>query len=327
MMLEPKDFLNFRLTGNAVADTVTYSRYDRLRVIAPPAPDRLERGLGLLALRRVDPWAVVGHVTCTDAPFSRLRGVPVFAGAMDAWASAVGSGAVRPGQGYDIAGTSEVAGLLTRSRFNVPGLVSLVWGPDLHQIGGPTQAGADCAAWCHDVFRVAGDLATAVERAGSLPPVLDRPLFLPYLAGERTPLWRSDVRGALHGVSRTHGADDFVWATLEGVAMAVRDILRLAREGTGEAMTEVRVSGGGARSNAWCQMKADVLGVPLIRTTHAETGVIGTAMAAALGLGWHPSLATAADAMCPVERVFEPRFAPIATRMRGAMPWHRRMRR
>ena len=256
---------------------------------------------------------MLGHVTSAQSPFGRLKGIPVFAGAMDAWATAVGSGAVRTGQGYDIAGTSEVAGLITPARAVVPGLVSLLWSEDTNQIGGPTQAGADCVSWCHRAFRVRGPLAAAVERAGRTTPGEDRPLFLPYLAGERTPIWRADVRGAFDGLSREHRADDFLWAVLEGVAMAMRDILARAGSGSRTGMQEVRVAGGGATSNAWCQIKADVMQVPMVRTSDRETGLIGAAMAAAVGLGWHPKLAAAASAMCPVERVFEPRpaLAPL----------------
>jgi xylulokinase len=255
------------------------------------------------------PWQLQGSITNRRSPWNRLAGIPVFAGAMDAWATAVGSGAMHTGQGYDIAGTSEVAGLITPVRVAVSGLVSLLWGEKAFQIGGPTQAGADSVLWCHRALRVRGTLAAAVERAGMMPPSEIRPLFLPYLAGERAPLWRADVRGAFEGLAREHGADDLLWAVLEGVAMAMRDILARAVKGSGRKLSEVRVAGGGARSNAWCQIKADVMKVPMVRTSHRETGVIGAAIAAAVGLGWHGSLAAAASAMCPVERAFEPRSA------------------
>ena len=137
------------------------------------------------------------------------------------------------GQGYDIAGTSEVAGLITPARADVSGLVSLLWGEKVWQIGGPTQAGADSVSWCHRTLRVRGTLAAAVERAGMMSPTETRPLFLPYLAGERTPLWRADVRGAFEGLAREHHADDLLWAVLEGVAMAMRDILARAVKGSG----------------------------------------------------------------------------------------------
>jgi xylulokinase len=310
-VLEPKDFLNFRLTGTRAADAVTYSRFDTLRA-QQPLPSWLQRCVELLALPRRMPWETLGVVECPDPPFDRLGGLPVFAGAMDTWASAAGAGAVSAGDGYDVGGTSEAAGLVTRERVVVRGLVSLRWGEATHQAGGPTQAGADCAAWCHETFRSAGTLAGAVERAGGLPLDMQRPAFLPYLAGERAPVWRADVRGAFDGVSRAHGPDDFLWAVLEGVAMSVRDILAIAQNGTGIRLAEVRVAGGAARSDAWCRIKADVLGVPVVRTAQAETGVIGAAMACAVGLGWHATLADAAQAMCRVERTFEPRAEQVS---------------
>ena len=308
-VVEPKDFLNFRLTGVIAADSVTYSRFDHLHAIERLQPDWLERCRSLLAPRRIAPWQMLGPLTNLQPPFDRIKGIPVFAGAMDAWATAVGAGAIRAGQGYDIGGTSEVGGLITRVRTFAPGLVSLIWGEDVCQVGGPTQAGADCAVWCHRTFRVRGALAAAIERAGTMLADDDRPLFLPYLAGERAPLWRADVRGAFEGVLRGHGADDFLGSVMEGVAMAIHDIFAIALEGSREKLAEIRVAGGGAQSGAWCQMKADIMNVPAVRTSHRETGLIGAAIAGAVGLGWHPTLAAAADAMCPIERVFEPRSA------------------
>jgi xylulokinase len=301
---EPKDFLNARLTGRLAADSVTYSRFDGLAATRA-LPATLRRGVDLLAVERLAPWAVLGPVICREAPFDRLAGVPVFAGSMDAWASAVGAGAVRPGQAYDVAGTSEVVGLITGERRAVPGLVSLLWGEAVHQIGGPTQAGADCARWCHEIFRLRGGLTAAIERVGRQVPTADLPLFLPYLAGERAPLWHTDLRAAFHRLSRTHGPDEFLWAVLEGVAHAVRDIVAMASGGAA-APLELKACGGGARSDAWCQLKADVTALPVARAASRETGLLGCAIAAAFGLGRYPSLAAASDAMSPVERVFIP---------------------
>ena len=87
-VLEPKDFLNFRLTGVIAADSVTYSRYDHTRATARPLPEWLERCRSLLAPRRIPPWQLLGRLTNRQSPYSRLAGIPVFAGAMDAWAAA-----------------------------------------------------------------------------------------------------------------------------------------------------------------------------------------------------------------------------------------------
>jgi xylulokinase len=249
------------------------------------------------------PWHQVGVVTALP----RLAGVPVFAGAMDTWASAVGAGAVRSGQAYDVAGTSEAVGLLTSEPVRARGLMTLPWTDETHQVGGPTQAGADCARWCHALFRIEGRLEAAIERAGRLALHAEQPLFLPYLSGERAPVWSSEVRGAFHNVDRAAGEDEFLRATMEGVAMAVRDILDHAHAASPTRAVELRVSGGGARSDAWCRIKADVTGLTVLRSAHSETGVVGAAMAAAVGLRVHENMTDAADHMVRDLRRFAPR--------------------
>jgi xylulokinase len=306
IVCEPKDYLNFRLTGRVAADSVTYSRYDGL--VTPNAvPDWLAACVDRLQVERIDPWSVLGPCVSRESPFDRLKNVPVLAGAMDAWMAATGAGAATPGQGYDIAGTSEVVGQITATRAHAPGLVSLRWTERASQLGGPTQAGADSAAWAYQNLRVRGRLTEAVERAASIAPRLDLPMFLPYLAGERTPVWRADLRAVFHSVGRDHGGDDLLWAVLEGVALAGHDILQYAVRRSGEPVIEVRIAGGGARSDAWCQLKADVLGVPVVRTLEHETGLTGAVVAAAVGVGHHPDIASAVTAMSKVERVFTPR--------------------
>lgn len=297
---EPKDYLNFRLTGRIAADGVTYSRYDALAASAN-VPDWLQECLGQLRAERLDPWAAVGRCMSAESPFDRLQDVPVFAGSMDSWMAAVGAGAAVPGKGYDIAGTSEVVGQITAIRGHAPGLVSLRWTESAYHLGGPTQAGADSATWAYRNLRVRGGLADAVERAAALVPRLDLPLFLPYLAGERAPVWRPNVRAGFQGVGLEHGADTLLWAALEGVALAVRDILGHAAQGTGEHVGEVHIAGGGARSDGWCQLKSDVLGVPVIRAAEAEPGLTGAAIAAAVGTGVHATVAAATRAMHRIE--------------------------
>ncbi len=271
-VVEPKDYLNFRLTG-VIAD-------------ASASP----------------PWQQVGSVRA----LARIAGVPVFGGAMDTWASAVGAGAVEPGQAYDVAGTTEAVGLVTARPVDARGLRALPWTETAHQIGGPTQAGADCARWCHDTFRVRGSLADAIARTGSALRE-DAPVFLPYLAGERAPVWSSGVRGAFHRVDRAHAPDDFLWSVMEGVAHAVRDILTIAQSAANVRAHELRACGGGAKADAWCALKADVLGLPVIRSRAAETGLVGAAMAAAVGLALYPDLRSAALRMAKPGRRFAPR--------------------
>jgi xylulokinase len=195
---------------------------------------------------------------------------------------------------------------VTAQPSSAPGLRTFPWTATAHQVGGPTQAGADCARWCHDVFRVRGSLPEAIARGGSdLRP--DAPLFLPYLAGERAPVWSGEVRGAFHRDDREHTPDDFLWSVMECVAHAERDIVAIAEEPSATRARELRACGGGAQSDAWCSLKADVLGVPVIRSRAAETGLVGAAMAAAVGLGRYRDLEEAASHMAKPGRRFRPR--------------------
>jgi xylulokinase len=311
-VLEPKDFLNFRLTGVSAADGVTASRFDELGPASSDMPETLRRCRALLDHARPMPWTKLGAVNASEAKLKRLRGLPVFAGAMDTWACAIGSGAAIAGRAYDVAGTSEAVGLITRARVAARGLVTLPWAEAAWQLGGATQAGGDAALWAYEALRVSGTFEAATARAGRVAPTDELPMFLPYLAGERTPVWRADVRGAFHGLSREHSGDAMLWSVLEGVAHAVRDVLESATQATGERMDEVRVSGGGARSDAWCQLKANVLGVPLVRPREIETGLLGCAVVGAVGLGLYPTLAAGSAAMSAIDRVFEPQRAHAA---------------
>jgi len=302
-VLEPKDYLNFRLTGRMASDIVVAGRTERLRGAGIEA---LTPYTDLFASEFLPPASVLGTVK-PGGPFARLEGVPVVVSSMDTWAASVGAGAAAPGRAYDVSGTSEAVGLLSADRAFAKGLVSLAWAPGLHQLGGPTQAGADAVRWAYDTFRAESELPDALERAAACLPTVQSPMCLMYLLGERAPVWRADVSGAIFGLSRDSGPDDYLWSAMEGVAHAVRDILATAEAAAGLEADSIHIAGGGARSNGWCQLRADVIGRPVVRPRELEGGLIGAAVAAGVAIGAFDSLADGAAAMNPVDRVFTPR--------------------
>jgi xylulokinase len=287
--LEPKDWLNLRLTGVAGADTVTAARFDALPATAPHRE--------IIDLPRAAPWAKIGEVVSIP----ELSGVPVFAGAMDTWACAIGAGAAQAGQAYDVAGTTEQAGVLTATRATARGLVDLPWTPDAFQLGGPTQAGGDALAWARDLVAPGDGPEAALARAASAD-IATAPIFVPYLAGERAPVWRADARGTLVGLARDHATAAILYAAVEGVAFALADLLAA----TGKRPAVVRISGGGAQADFWCRVKADALGVPFERPRETDSGLIGAAACAAFGLGRAPDPAHFAGRANPLARVFAP---------------------
>lgn len=302
-VLEPKDYLNYRLTGRIAGDMVVAGRTARLRQSACDVLSPLTR---LLPADTLPPASVLGPVTA-EAGLAALTGVPVVVSSMDTWAASIGAGAGAAGHGYDVSGTSEAVGLLSAVPADAAGLVALDWAPGLHQLGGPTQAGADAVRWAHDTFRADGELAEALERAGARRPSRESPMCLIYLLGERAPVWRADVRGAIFGLGRDSEPDDYLWAAMEGVAQAVRDILATAEAASGTRTEMVHICGGGARSPAWCQLRADVIGRPVALPRELECGLIGAAVAAGVAIGSYGDLTEGAGAMNPTTRIFTPR--------------------
>jgi xylulokinase len=310
-VVEPKDYLNFRLTGRIVTDSVAGAR---LLAAAQGAPSLLAAaGLpaGIVPLA-IAPTDVVGTVQPgLPGALGRLTGRPVMAMATDTWAAVLGLGALRPGFAYNLSGTTEVLGVLTDHAAPAEGLLTVDWGQGVTQIGGPSQTGADTLVWLMDL--IGG--ATADPRAigDRLDAVLDAPrhgqpaLFLPYLQGERTPYWDPSLRGAFIGLDRRHGPTDLAYAVLEGVAFLNRIVLDRAEHAAGRTVDEIRFGGGGAANARWCQIKADVLDRPIVVADEAEPGLLGAAIVAFTALGRFPDLGAGQARLVRPRRRFTPR--------------------
>lgn len=315
-VLQPKDFLNFRLTGRAGGDVLSSAALLDRTGHGPRAGGAVGALFGRLGLNPqlvpdlAEPEKVLGPVQKKlPAPFDKLAGVPVFVSTMDTWCATLGIGANHAGLAYDIAGTSEVVGLITKKQASVPGLITVPWGDGLTHIGGPSQAGADCLVWFAEA--VAGDASpSAIDKLMAGLPRAQRqplgPIFLPYLAGERTPLWDPDARGVFFGVDRAHGQADLLGAVLEGVAFSNRHVLELAEHAAGVRAQAIRIAGGGARFDLWCQIKADATGREVVRTEMAEAGLFGAALVVLHGQKRFKTRAEAQKSLVKIEKTFKP---------------------
>ncbi|UCF92679.1 MAG: hypothetical protein JSW39_00545 [Desulfobacterales bacterium] len=317
-VLEPKDFLNLRLTGLAAADRISQAR--NLSVSGQPAHLLMTR-IGLepnLFPPLADPADLLGEIRAgLEEPFDQLAGIPVFVGGMDAWCASVGMGCHFEGCGLNVSGTSEVFGVIGSAFQAADGLTTVPWGDGYYHIGGPSQVGGDCLVWFAQTFgkeqlrSETPDLLRQLAEGRRHPEPI---IFLPYLRGERTPLWDPQARGLFFGIHRDHRRLDFLWALVEGVAMANRQILERAAQNTPLRTREVRIGGGASGSDLWCQVKADVLNLPMIRTTVAEAGLLGAGIVGWHGLGAYPTLSQAEAAMIRIERTFEPDCGPWGKR-------------
>ena len=332
-VLLPKDWLRLCLTGEAATDLSDASGTLWLDV------DRLDwwdDGLAACGLTRghmprlVEGSAVSGRLRGQLARRWGLGdGTPVAGGGGDNAASAVGIGAAKPGQGFVSLGTSGVI-FLTTARFRprpaqavhafchaLPGR----W----HQMTVMLSA-ASALRWACQLLGKSSEVEL-LERVATLTLAqrAAAPLFLPYLAGERTPHNNPLATGALWGLTHGHGAAEVGYAVIEGVGFGLLDGWRaLSADGELVAPGPLSLVGGGARSALWAQLLASTLGVSLLRHNGSDvSAALGAARLGALAAGDEE------DGICtmaPVVDHFEPdasetaMLAPRAERFRALYP-------
>ena len=291
MVLLPKDYCLLHLTGTAATDPLSnFGLVDGTGAYIAALLD-LVPGAGARMVPLVAPSALMGRMR-SDTP---LAGRAVACGTMDAWAGLVGCGGGTEGAQIYLSGTSEILGVSSQSIAPTPGVVVFPAHGGIRLHAAPTQSGGDAAAWFASVAGVGVGALSAMVAA--TPRTAATPLFLPHLAGERAPLWDTRLRASFLGVSRSTTTADMARAVFEGVALSARHALSPLRASAMVGAGAILCAGGGFRSEAWTQVRADVLGCPLRRMIAPEPGVLGAALIASVALGRHPGLAAAGAAM------------------------------
>lgn len=304
-VLMAKDYILLRLTGTFASDA--WSAKGLIHLLAGSAPPAYYDLLGLpptLAPPIIPPQEVAGSITADAAALTGLLpGTPVVTGWSDALCGMAGAGAFqKAGIAFNLTGTSEIVGYSggqpAAGLLSIPAPIS----GGVGVVYGPTQSGGDSLTWFAD-WTGAG-FAVVAAAAENIPAGESDIVFLPYLQGERAPIWDTAARGAFFGLLRQHTLGHGSRAVMEGVAMSVRHILETCGVVPGSD-TVVRAAGGGTRLAVWNQIRADVLGLPveIIEQTNATT--LGAAMLAAVGAGLYPDLSAAA-AMVRIEAVYTP---------------------
>ena len=243
-------------------------------------------------------------------------GVTVAAGAGDNAGGAVGVGVVKPGDALLSLGTSGVifvatAGPQANPERGVHTFCHALPGT-WHQMAVMLSASSALSWWCGITGLTPAALLAGLPVGGVRQAA---PLFLPYLSGERTPHADPGATGSFHGLTHAHGRDDLSYAVLEGVAFAFADGLAALQQ-AGSRPARLLAIGGGARSDAWLQLLADVLGLALDRPAGAEVGpALGAARLALLSLGLARAVVVTPP---PIAQTFSPhaaRHAMLQTRL------------
>ena len=317
-LLEPVDYLTMRFTGVAAAthasqlanwltDTRHLDRYEYDRGLMDLV------GLGSERLAPLVPFgSVVGPVQSSVAAALGLASdVAVVTGVPDLHAAAFGAGATRP---YDahlaLSTTSWISCPVNAKKTDIAHVIATVPGltNDSYLVINNQETGAKTLEWLQEVLAGSGaplSLDEMTSLAATSPPGARGVVFTPWLAGERSPVEDNRARGGFTNLSITTTTADLVRAVLEGVAANSRWLLGYVERFAGRPLAPMRLVGGGAQSDLWCQIYADTLGREVIQIDQPRVAQLrGVALLASVATG-RRSLDDVAALGSP-GRVFEP---------------------
>jgi xylulokinase len=294
--------LAFRMTG--VAATTVVEGGDALPL------DRI--AASGLELSRVAPAVSTGTTLGGLSPeaashLGLIAGSPVVAGLVDAFASFHGARMLDAGDAIDVGGAAGGFGVYADRPVEVAGgFTTPAPMPGLFSVGGAMAATGAALDWlAGDILHGASSIEALIDEALTIEPGAGGLVFLPYLAGERSPIWDPTARGAFAGLTLRHGRAHLTRAVLEAAALAIRHVAA-PMLAAGLPVRAMRACGGPARSDGWNQIKADVTGFTVVVPRVRETAAVGAAIVAAVGAGVHPDLRTAIEAMTSIDARFDP---------------------
>lgn len=320
-MLNAKDYIIHRLTGRFLTDYSDASGTNLLDIRKKEWSGELISAFGLrkdLLPDLVPSSHVVGGVTAAASKAcGLLEGTPVVVGGGDGSCACVGAGINSPGKAYNVVGSSSWISLAAREPYFDPERRTFNWvhlDENLYTPCGTMQAAGYSYAWyrdtlCSEERAVAGISGMSaydlLDRGAALsPPGAGGVLFLPYLLGERSPIWDHKARGAFVGLGISTHKRDLTRALLEGVGFNLKTILDILEKY--DKIEAVTMIGGGAKGRVWLQILADIWQKPLEIPYYLEEATsIGAAICGGVGIGAYPDF-TIADQINKIKTVVQP---------------------
>jgi xylulokinase len=255
--------------------------------------------------------AIAGPLTARGADLTGLNvGTPVAVGTGDDFSNPLGCGVCNPGVVAVSLGTAETVGALADRAIVDPELLveTHAYPGGRYHLGNPGWLSGGAVRWASQLLSITSDDAFSAL-AATAPAGCDGLAFIPALNGAMAPKWLAAARGSFIGLTTSHGPAHLARAVLEGTAFAMRDVVdRL--DALGVATDRLRLMGGGARSDVWCQMRADLTGRPADVLSDTDASAIGAGLIAAVAAGTFPDIATASAALALATREVFPRPSP-----------------
>jgi len=271
---------------------------------------------------------VIGTVNAKAAAETGLAiGTPVVAGGLDAACGTLGAGVVRPGQVQEQGGQAGGMSICVDKALAHPKLIlSFHVVPKLWLLQGGTVGGGGALRWFRQELGGAEEVMAKDEgcnafeilsrEASTVVPGADGVVFLPYMSGERSPIWDRNAKGVFYGLSYATTRAHMVRAVMEGCAFTLEHNLRTSAE-TGVSVNELVAMGGAANSEVWTQIKADITGKRISVPSSDTATTLGAAILAGVGTGLYKSYEEAVASSIRITRVHEPdaknhaRYQPV----------------
>ncbi|HKE21286.1 MAG TPA: xylulokinase [Bryobacteraceae bacterium] len=295
-MLLPKDYVRFRLTGDFASEVSDASGTAVFDVVNRRWSMEMMDGLGLdrsILPACYESSEITGKITPAVAELTGLAaGTPVVGGGGDQASSAVGNGIVEPGIVSCTIGTSGVVfAHMEEVAYDPAGRVHTFchavrgkW-----HVMGVTQGAGLSLQWLRNQLAPSASYDSLTAEAAKSPRGAQGLFWLPYLMGERTPHLDATARGGWIGLTASHTRADLIRAVIEGVSYSQRDCLDIVEE-LGVAVSSVRASGGGAKSEFWRGLLANILGKRVVTLETQEGSAYGAALLALAGTGEYASV-------------------------------------
>jgi xylulokinase len=234
---------------------------------------------------------IAGPLTAQGAELTGLAvGISVAVGTGDDFSNPLGCGVCEPGIVAVSLGTAETVGALSERAIFDPELLveTHAYPGGLYHLGNPGWLSGGAVRWAMSVLSIASDeqftaLATEVQ------PGCDGLTFIPALSGAMAPKWIAAARGSFIGLTTSHGPGHLARAVLEGTAFAMRDVVNQL-DSLGVRTDRLRLMGGGARSEIWCQIRADVAQRPADVLLGGDASAVGAAILATVARGAAPDI-------------------------------------
>ena len=319
-ILSSNGFIGYRLTGEITLDISQAYGFHCFDMRQGKWDPKMCEALGIPRqfLPDIVPChQVIGKVTEKAAALTGLApGTPVVAGGLDAACGTLGAGVIHPGETQEQGGQAGGMSICLNEYRSDPRLIlgyHVIPGHWLLQ--GGTTGGGGAMRWLEKEFADyerhisaqtgKSSLQQLNEIAEPITPGCDGLIFLPYMAGERSPIWDADAKGVFYGLDFNKTKGHFVRAVMEGVAFSLEHNLQVAAS-VGAAVNQLNAVGGAANSALWTQIKSDVTGKPIAVPLSDHATTLGAAILAGVGIGMYDSFEQAVAQTVQITRHYQP---------------------